>query len=97
VQEPSPDAPRKRFDVVGPVCETTDLFARDRDLPQLKAGDLVAIMAAGAYGASMSSAYNARPPASEVLVKGAQWSIVRPRMSDDALIATDRIPDWLEG
>jgi diaminopimelate decarboxylase len=89
--------PRQRYDIVGPVCETTDLFARDRELPVLKSGDLVAIMTAGAYGAVMSSAYNARPPAAEVLVKGDAWSIVRPRMSDDALVETDRIPAWLEG
>ena len=60
-------------------------------------GDLVAILTAGAYGAVMSSAYNARPLAPEVLVKGAEWAVVRPRMDDDALLATDRIPDWLEG
>ena len=64
-------------------------------MPVLKSGDLVAFLTAGAYGAVMSSAYNARPPAPEVLVKGERWSVVRPRISDDALIATDRIPDWL--
>ena len=56
----------------------------------------MAILTAGAYGAVMASAYNARPPAPEVLVKGDQWSVVRPRMDDDALIAADRIPAWLE-
>jgi diaminopimelate decarboxylase len=96
VAEPALSAPRARYDVVGPICETTDLFARDRELPLLKAGDLVAFLSAGAYGAVMSSAYNARPPAPEVLVKGGEWTIVRPRMSDDALLATDRIPPWLE-
>jgi diaminopimelate decarboxylase len=95
VREPAPDRPRGRYDVVGPVCETADLFAHDRDLPELEAGDLVAFLTAGAYGAVMSSAYNARPPAPEVLVKGAEWSIVRPRLTDDALIALDRIPPWL--
>jgi len=95
VEQPSPDSPRARYDVVGPICETSDIFASDRDLPQLKGGDLVAILTAGAYGAVMSSAYNARPPAPEVLVKGGEWAIVRPRMDDDALIATDRIPPWL--
>lgn len=92
-----PGAARARYDVVGPICETTDIFARDRELPVLGSGDLVAFLGAGAYGAVMSSAYNARPPAPEVLVKGGQWSLVRPRMTDDALIASDRIPDWLEG
>lgn len=96
VREPADGAIRRRYDVVGPVCETTDLFARDRELPELQAGDLVAFLTAGAYGAVMSSAYNARPPAPEVLVKGAEWSIVRPRLTDDALIALDRIPPWLE-
>jgi len=96
VREPAVTAPRQRYDVVGPVCETTDIFARDRELPELKAGDLVAFLTAGAYGAVMSSAYNARPPAPEVLVKGGAWTIVRPRLSDDALIALDRLPPWLE-
>jgi len=95
VTEPTVAQSRHRYDVVGPVCETTDLFARDRDLPELKAGDLVAFLTAGAYGAVMSSAYNARPPAPEVLVRGGQWSVVRPRIADDALIAADRIPPWL--
>jgi diaminopimelate decarboxylase len=95
VEEGAPDAPRERYDVVGPICETSDIFAADRDLPRLKSGDLVAILTAGAYGAVMSSAYNARPPAPEVLVKGAEWAVVRPRMDDDALLATDRIPHWL--
>ncbi|MDE2183412.1 MAG: diaminopimelate decarboxylase [Alphaproteobacteria bacterium] len=96
VREPGPDAERVRYDVVGPVCETSDIFAADRDLPRLKDGDLVAILSAGAYGAVMSSAYNARPPAAEVLVRDGDWAVVRPRMDDDALLATDRIPGWLE-
>jgi diaminopimelate decarboxylase len=97
VNEPSPATARQRYDVVGPVCETSDSFAADRDLPELKAGELVAILTAGAYGAVMASAYNARPPAPEVLVKGELWSVVRPRMDDDALFGTERIPDWLAG
>ncbi|HEY0299716.1 MAG TPA: diaminopimelate decarboxylase [Rhizomicrobium sp.] len=97
VNEPGVHTPRARYDVVGPVCETSDIFAADRDLPELKAGDLVAILSAGAYGAVMSSAYNARPPAPEVLVKDEQWSVVRPRQDDDALFGSERIPDWLQG
>jgi len=93
VREPGAEHPRMHYDIVGPICETTDIFAADRDMPHLKSGDLVAILTAGAYGAVMSSAYNARPPAPEVLVKGGQWAVVRPRMDDDAF--TDRIPDWL--
>jgi diaminopimelate decarboxylase len=84
------------YDIVGPVCETTDLFARDREMPRMKSGDLVAILTAGAYGAVMSSAYNARPPAPEVLVRGSEWSIVRPRMRYDELARLDRLPVWLE-
>jgi diaminopimelate decarboxylase len=95
VAEPGPATPRERYDVVGPICETSDIFAAERDLPRLKAGDLVAILTAGAYGAVMASAYNARPPAAEVLVKGAEWAVVRPRMDDDALVSIDRIPFWL--
>ena len=95
VAEPAPQKPLVFYDVAGPICESTDVFARDREMTALESGDLVAFLSAGAYGAVMSSAYNARPPAPEVLVKGGQWSLVRPRMTDDALIATDRIPDWL--
>ncbi|HUO02263.1 MAG TPA: diaminopimelate decarboxylase, partial [Rhizomicrobium sp.] len=81
VREPKPGAERVKYDVVGPVCETSDLFAASRSLPELKSGDLVAIQSAGAYGAVMASSYNARPPAPEVLVKGQEWSIVRGRLT----------------
>ena len=97
IREAKPNAPTRRYDVVGPVCETADLFARDRDLPEAEGSDLMAIMTAGAYGAVMASAYNARPPAAEILVHGRQWSVVRPRMTLEALIALDRVPSWLEG
>ncbi len=95
VAEPAMDRRHAVYDVVGPVCETTDLFARDRDLPELADGDLVAFLTAGAYGAVMASAYNARPPAPEVLVNGERWSVVRPRLDYDALIGLDSLPDWL--
>jgi diaminopimelate decarboxylase len=97
VMEPEPGSQRLAYDVVGPVCETSDLFAANRALPALKAGDLVAILTAGAYGAVMASSYNARPPAPEVLVRGAEWAIVRPRQTYEALIALDRLPSWLDG
>ena len=84
-------------DIVGPVCETADRFARAYAMPPMKSGDLVAIMTTGAYGAVMASAYNARPPAAEVLVRGGEWSIVRPRMGYDELVGLDRLPPWLEG
>jgi diaminopimelate decarboxylase len=95
VMEPAAGAARVSYDVVGPVCETSDLFAAGRSMPELKPGDLVAILGAGAYGAVMASAYNARPPAPEVLVAGDDWGIVRPRQDHDDLIALDRIPGWL--
>jgi diaminopimelate decarboxylase len=97
VNEAGPDGARGRYDIVGPVCETSDIFAAGREMAELKAGDLVAILTAGAYGAVMSSAYNARPPAPEVLVRHEQWSVVRPRLDDDALYGSERIPDWLAG
>jgi diaminopimelate decarboxylase len=96
VAQPVPGSPRPRYDVVGPVCETSDLFASERPLPELKSGDLVAILTAGAYGAVMAGDYNARPRIAEVLVAGEQWGIVRPRESIADLVAKDRIPDWLE-
>jgi diaminopimelate decarboxylase len=97
VREPAAGSPRARYDVVGPVCETSDLFAADRALPDLKSGDLVAILTAGAYGAVMAGDYNARPRVPEVLVRGDQWGTVRPRETYADLIAKDRIPDWLSG
>jgi diaminopimelate decarboxylase len=97
LKEPRPGADRMVYDVVGPVCETSDMFAAARSLPDLKHGDLVAIMSAGAYGAVMASAYNARPPAAEVLVAGSEWSVVRSRLTHDDLIAQDSIPAWLAG
>jgi diaminopimelate decarboxylase len=82
-------------DVVGPVCETGDYLALGRKLPPLPAGELVAFMTAGAYGAVMASTYNTRLLVPEVLVKGSEWAIVRPRPSYDALLGLDRMPPWL--
>jgi diaminopimelate decarboxylase len=82
-------------DVVGPVCETGDYLALNRALPPLAAGDLIAFMTAGAYGAVMSSTYNTRLLVPEVMVKGADWSIVRPRPTYADLIGLDRLPEWL--
>jgi diaminopimelate decarboxylase len=86
---------RKVYDVVGPVCESTDLFARDRELSRLSAGDLVAILSAGAYGAVQSSGYNARPLAPEILVRGRLFAVTRPRQTVEETIAQERWPDWL--
>jgi diaminopimelate decarboxylase len=88
-------AQRRVYDVVGPVCESTDLFARDRELPAVSAGDLVAILSAGAYGAVLSSSYNARGLAPEVLVKDRQFAVTRPRQTVDDMISQERWPEWL--
>ena len=95
VQEPVPGTPRAAYDVVGPVCESTDLFARDRELPELKQGDLMAFLTAGAYGAVLASGYNARPPAPEVLVKGGAFFVVSPRKTVEAMMADEKMPSWL--
>jgi diaminopimelate decarboxylase len=83
------------YDIVGPVCESADLFARNRELPAVKPGDLVAILSAGAYGAVQASSYNARPLVPEVLVKGRHFAVTRPRQSVEEMIAQERMPDWL--
>jgi diaminopimelate decarboxylase len=83
--------------VVGPVCETGDTFATARKMDEVEAGDLVVFRTAGAYAAAMSSTYNSRPLSPEVLVDGSRWAVVRPRVDVDALIAADRIPEWLGG
>lgn len=83
------------YDVVGPVCETGDTFARGRSLPPLEAGDLVAFGGAGAYAASMASEYNSRPAAPEVLVDGDRWAVVRPRRSFEEMLARETPADWL--
>jgi diaminopimelate decarboxylase len=83
------------YDVVGPVCETGDTFARDRDLPPLEAGDLVVFMSAGAYGAVMSGEYNTRPLAAEVLVDNDRCAVIRPRPTDEQMFAREPMADWL--
>jgi len=82
-------------DIVGPICETGDYFALDRPMPPLEPGRLLAIRAAGAYGAVMASSYNTRAPAPEVLVSGARFAVIRPRRSIEELIAEDHVPAWL--
>jgi diaminopimelate decarboxylase len=95
VKEPAEDASSERVDVVGPVCESGDIFAEQRPLPPISAGDLLAIGSVGAYGSVMSSSYNARPPAAEVMVKDDCFEVIRPRASIEDLIARDRLPTWL--
>jgi diaminopimelate decarboxylase len=95
VRPPVPDAPIETVDVVGPVCESGDFLALGRDLPRLEAGDLMALLDAGAYGAVMASAYNGRPPAPEVLLKDGRHAVIRPRPGYEALLARDIVPEWL--
>ena len=96
VRQKLPHADPVIVDVVGPICESGDVLAVDRPLPPLEAGDLIAIAAAGAYGAVMASTYNARPLVPEVLVDGDRYAVVRPRQTHDELIALDRLPPWLQ-
>jgi diaminopimelate decarboxylase len=95
VREAAKDAKMIIADVVGPVCETGDYLALDRTLSEPRAGDLLAIMTAGAYGAVQSGTYNTRPLIPEVLVKDDQYAVVRPRLDVDALIAMDKLAPWL--
>jgi diaminopimelate decarboxylase len=92
-----PTGARRTANVVGPVCETGDTFATSRDMDDVAAGDLVVFRTAGAYAAAMSSTYNSRPLTPEVLVDGSRWAVARPRVGVEALIAADRMPDWLSG
>lgn len=95
VVEPAPGAEQIEYDVVGPVCESGDTFAKERALPEFQAEDLVAFRSAGAYGAVMASEYNSRPLIPEVLVQGDQFAVIRERPSFDDLINRDTIPVWL--
>jgi len=88
---------RSAFDIVGPICESGDFLAKDRDMPEVKQGDLLAVMGAGAYGFSMSSNYNSRPRAAEVLVRGNDYYVVRARETYSDLIRGEKVPRWLEG
>ncbi|PPD15655.1 MAG: diaminopimelate decarboxylase [Methylobacterium sp.] len=89
------DGPMRSYDVVGPICESSDTFAVQRSLPELKPGDLIAFMTAGAYGASMSSTYNQRLLVPEVLVKDDQFAVTRPRQTYEELLGLDRAPAWM--
>lgn len=95
VAEPAPDAPVGPVDIVGPVCETGDIFARGREMARLEAGDLVAFRSAGAYAAAMSSEYNSRPLIPEVLVSGDRFAVIRKRPTYAEMLARDSVPDWL--
>ena len=95
VTEAAAGTPEVAVDVVGPVCETGDIFAANRPLPLPRAGDLLAIRSAGAYGAVMASSYNSRPLLPEVMVREAEFSVIRPRQTLEQLMGQDRLPDWL--
>jgi diaminopimelate decarboxylase len=95
VIEPAAGVEQRPFDIVGPVCETGDTFARQRAMPPVSAGDLVAFRSAGAYGAVMASEYNTRPLIPEVLVKADQFAVIRARPTFDEIINRDTVPRWV--
>ncbi|MCJ7871692.1 diaminopimelate decarboxylase [Marinovum sp. 2_MG-2023] len=95
VIEPEPGVEQTAFDIVGPVCESGDTFAKGRMMPPLVAGDLVAFRSAGAYGAVMASEYNTRPLIPEVLVRDDKFAVIRARPTFDEMINRDSIPEWL--
>ncbi len=95
VVEPAPGTEQTPYDIVGPVCESGDTFAKGRMMPPVTDGDLVAFRSAGAYGAVMSSEYNTRPLIPEVLVHEHQFAVIRPRPTFDEMINRDTIPEWL--
>ena len=96
VDEPATGARLEPMDVVGPICESSDIFGRDRYLPLLDSGDRVAFLSAGAYGAVMASDYNSRWSAAEVLVDGDRWAVIKPPRAPGAQFADEAIPPWLE-
>ena len=95
MREPASGAAQITADVVGPVCETGDYLALDRKMAEPQAGDLLAIMSAGAYGAVQAGTYNTRALIPEVHGQGRRMVVVRPRLEADALIGLDRLPPWL--
>lgn len=96
VQKPTAPAKSwKKIDIVGPVCESGDVFALQRAMPPLTPGDLVAVRTAGAYGAVMASNYNTRPLVPEVMVHGSEYAVVRKRQTYEELLAMDSVPAWL--
>ena len=97
VVEPDPGTDQQPYDIVGPVCESGDTFTKNRPMPPVGAGELVAFRSAGAYGAVMASEYNTRPLIPEVLVHEHQFAVIRARPTFDEIINRDTIPEWLEG
>jgi diaminopimelate decarboxylase len=97
VIEPSPQSSHGVFDVVGPICESGDFLAKERYMPCVQRGDLLAVMSGGAYGFSMSSNYNSRPRVAEVMVRGSEFFVIRERETYNDLIKGEKIPRWLAG
>jgi len=95
VVEPEVGAELATYDIVGPVCESGDTFAKERTMAAVESDDLIAFRSAGAYGAVMASEYNSRPLIPEVLVHGGQFAVIRPRPTFDEMIARDTLPEWL--
>ena len=95
LRAPGENGPRSTYDIVGPICESTDKFAAGREMPSVNPGDRLAFMSAGAYGAVLSSQYNARPLVPEVLVSGDRYDVVRRRPSFEEMTALESLPDWL--
>ena len=94
-REPEAAEASQTVDVVGPICESSDVFARARDLAPLRAHDLVVFAGAGAYGAVMASDYNSRPVAAEVLVEGDRFGVIKPRIEPATRFALEQLPEWL--
>ena len=90
------DNPKQHYDIVGPICETGDTFAEERELPKMQAGDLAVIESAGAYATSMASNYNTRPLAAEILVNDSEYTVIRQRQTFEDMIKNEVIPEWLE-
>lgn len=95
LMEPPPGVEFSPVDIVGPVCESGDIFSRQKDMPPLTDGDVIAFRSAGAYGAVMSSEYNTRPLIPEVLVDGDQFAVIRPRPTIDEMLKRDKLPEWM--
>ena len=95
VDEPATDSVQTSYDIVGPICESTDKFAATRSMPEVQPGARIAFMSSGAYGAVLSSQYNARPLVAEVLVDGTQYAVVRRRPSFEEMTELEQTPDWL--
>ncbi|TAJ25877.1 MAG: diaminopimelate decarboxylase [Reyranella sp.] len=96
LRQPRPDAATIRCDIVGPICESGDFLAQNRDLAPLSAGDLIMVRSAGAYGAVMASSYNSRPLAPEVMVDGTRFAVTRPRPTIEEMLSAERFPPWME-